>query len=98
MRREHKLDVQVADRLEEFAGSDSARYKARKRLLARAGLRLRVRLREVRTTATNAVMLFGDVREVEEVREGAGERGRGFYGQLCEQRRQLVEFGLPAGS
>ncbi len=42
MRREHKLDVQVADRLEEFAGSDSARYKARKRLLARTGLRLRV--------------------------------------------------------
>ena len=46
------------------------------------------------------MVLLGNVREVEKVREGARERSSRFDRQLCEERRQLAELrwaGLKVG-
>ena len=60
--------------------------QARERVRARAALRRSARVAQVGAAAAHAMVLLGDVGEVEEVREGAGNRQR----VLHVHPRQLV--------
>ena len=51
-----------------------------------------MRIRQVRTPPPDAMVLLGNVGEVQEVRERARERCGGFDGQRRQQRSQFREL------
>ena len=74
MRGQHQLDPQRADRLVQPLRRDAAREQPREGVLARPALRRRQRIALIRAAPADAVMLLGDVGQVEEVRERARDR------------------------
>jgi len=66
-------------------------------LFARPALRRSPGIARVIAPAPDAMMLLGDVGELQEVSEGAGERQRRVNRQLAEQARQGVEIVVVAG-
>ena len=67
MRGEHQLDPQPRDRLVEAIGRDAGSDQAAERLVARSDLRRRRGIALIRPPAPDAMVLLGDVRQVEKV-------------------------------
>ena len=76
MRGQHDLDPHRRDRRVQGLGPDAALQQPRERVGERSGLRRSVRFALVITPPADAVVLLGDVREREEMREGARHRYR----------------------
>ena len=91
MRREHQLDPERADGVMEGVRRQATGPQPGKRLVARASLGSGGGIALVRPAAADAVVLLGDVGEMKEVGEGAGDRqrrghrhARQFVGQPVE--------------
>ena len=96
MRRQHELDLECAHRLVQSRGRHPACHEPAERLFRRAALGTRARIAEIGATAADAMMLLGDVRQVQEVCERAGERNRGVDRQLLELGGQRLEVAIRA--
>jgi hypothetical protein len=76
MRGQHKLDLQPADRAVKSVWRDAGLQEAGEDFIDRSGLRSRAGPL-ILTSASDAVMLFGDIRQREKVRERPRDRYRG---------------------
>ncbi len=99
MRREHELDLQADDDRVQRVGRDAGAAEASKRFVARADLRKRLRVAFVEPAAADPVMLLGNVRQREEVRERPRDGQRFVDGHALEDAGQRVEIRIvPAAS
>ena len=96
MRGEDQLDAQAADRLVQPIGRDAGGDEPPERLVARSDLRRRRLVALVVAATADAVMLLGDVGQIEKMREGAGHRQRLLHGHLLEDAGQRREVGVAA--
>ncbi len=93
MRGDHELDAEAADGAVQGVARHAARQQPRQRLFDRGRLRTGARIALIRPAPANAMMLFGDVGEVQEVREAARDRQRRFdrhRPQLAGERLEPV--------
>ena len=83
MRREHRRDVRVRQRLRDVAGTDAGLGQPLERHRERAFLQVALPL--VVIAAAHVVAVFGDVRQVREVAEGADHAHRLVARQVLQQ-------------
>ena len=76
--RDHQLDAEAADGAVQGISRHAARQEPRERLFDRGRLRTGARITLIRPAPANAMMLLGDVGEVQEVREAARDRQHRF--------------------
>ena len=98
VRGQHELDPQRADRLVQPLRGDAARQQTAEGVLARPALRRRQRIALIRPAPADAVMLLGDVGQVEEVRERARDGQRVVERHVRELVGQDHEVGVMAGA
>ena len=84
----HQLDTERAHRLVQRVGRHASGQQAPERVLAGAALRRGARVALVGAAAADAVVLLGDVGEIQEVRERARHRQRFVDRHLLEDTRQ----------
>ena len=93
MRGEDQLHLLPGDRLMQLVGRDAVRQQRRERVLERGALRRRLRIALVLAAPADAVVLLGDVGQVQEVRERAGDRQRLVQRHPAEEVREGAERG-----
>ena len=98
VRREDQLDAQAADGLVQAVRGDAGGDQPAERLVTRPDLRRRALVALVVAAASDAMVLLGDVGQVEEVREGA-RHGQGLVDRhLLEDARQRGEVRVAAAA
>ncbi len=98
VRGEHQLDAQAADGLVQPVGRDAGGDEPAKRLVARSDLGRRGLVALIVAAAPDAMVLLGDVGQVEEVGEGARDRQRLVDGHLLEDAGQRRKVGVAAAA
>ena len=96
MRRQDQLDSQTFDVPAKGVRRDASPPQPGKHLLARARLRPMRGIARIIAATPDAMVLFGDVRERQEVGERAGDRNGRRERQVPEQFRELREVGVVA--
>ena len=91
MRGHDEPDAEAAHRAVQDIGRDPARQQTRQCFLDRPRLGTRARITLIRAAPAHAVMLFGDVCEIQEVREAARDRQRGLDRHRAQLVRQRLE-------
>ena len=91
MSGKHQLDAQRADSLVQRVARHARPLQPRQRLVDRSRLRRCGRIALVGTTSSYAMVLFGDIGEIQEVRESPRNRERLSERHGRQLVRQLVE-------
>ena len=97
MRGHHELDAQPADGVVQRLGRHARREEARQHLFDGSLLGPALWIALTLAAPPHAVVLFGDVREVQEMREAAGDRQRGLHRHLAQFAGELLEIVGRAG-